>query len=111
MPAGGRRFPRRYPAVISAVRAVRSSVGVSGLLFCFMISIAVLAPVISISGIWIHIHILPSAFIVSNNRFDHNDEVTENAVISLWLRNHEYVGSDHYSCASSILRHGGQSSL
>src|SRR3954452_22301759 len=111
MPAGGRRFPRRYPAVISAVRAVRSSVGVSGLLSCFMISIAVLAPVISISGIWIHVHILPSAFIVSNNQFDHNDEVTKNTVISLCLTIHEYVGSDNYSCAGSIPRHGRQASL
>jgi hypothetical protein len=76
-----------------------------------MISIAVLAPVISISGIWIHIHILPSAFIVSNNQSDLNDKVTENAAIFLWLRNHEYVGSDHYSCAGSIHRHGGQPSL
>jgi hypothetical protein len=52
-----------------------------------------------------------SAFIVSNNQFDPNDKVTENAAIFLWLRNHEYVGSDHYSCASSIHRHAGQPSL
>jgi hypothetical protein len=49
-----------------------------------MISIAVLAPVISISGIWIHIHFLPSAFIVPNIQSDLNDKVTENAAIVLW---------------------------
>jgi hypothetical protein len=72
---------------------------------------AVPVPVINIFDIWIHIHILPSAFIVSNNQFDHNDEATDNTVISLCLTTHEYVGSDNYSCAGSIPRHGRQASL
>jgi hypothetical protein len=76
-----------------------------------MASIAVQASIISIFGLWIHIHILPSAFIVSNNHFDPNDKVAGNADIFLWSRNHEYVGSDHYFCASLIHRHAGQPSL